>query len=148
MIQARHKRKRARTFSLLFMLLVLCMRMFYAPLHMAEEEHLGVAGLFAAQVSFETGHPHDEHAHQGHSHGDQDEENHPPHPALDHAFDLVPPKSPTHQAPVSWLALLSVEFASPPAPNSLSSVALQLELRPPKQQTRAVQRPRGPPSVS
>ena len=132
------KRKQQRTLPLLILLLALGLRVFYVPVHLAQKEHLGPGAHHLAHAS--TG---GEHADDGHQH----DEDHVPHPAIDHATDLIAQKTLTHLTPVDALAPVLVEVWSLPLPSRLSR-AIAPELRPPEGTTHLVSPPRGPPATA
>lgn len=136
--QRKHEQKRA--IPLLLVLLALGLRLVYVPIHLAHEEHLGAGAVHPLSHAADEG----EHADDGHDHGDD----HPPHPAVDHASELIAQRARSQQqTSLDLQALPPVESWSLPAPCPLSTTAAP-EPRPPKQWPRLAQWARGPPAAA
>lgn len=130
-------KKQSRTFVLLLCLLAMGLRLFHAPVHLAQEEHFGSNGHPTSHAA-----EGDSHANHGHEHDDS----HLPHSALDHANDFIAWRTPDRQESVDLSALLPGESWSPPVWRALAKAALP-EPRPPKLRPRLASRPRGPPAA-
>lgn len=124
-----------RTFVLMLVVLAMVMRVLYTPVHMAQEEHFEVGG-----------HPVSQAADQGGSDHDHDDD-HSPHPALDHATDLIAQRTQDQQVPVDQPALTFAEAWSPLAPMPLSRTT-DAEPKRPKAKPRISPRLRGPPAAA
>jgi len=72
--------RQQRSLVLLVVMLALGVRVLYAPFHLAQDEHLQSEGHLALHADES-----EDQATDGHDH----EHDHPPHPALDHASDLI-----------------------------------------------------------
>jgi hypothetical protein len=129
--------------SVALILLALGLRILAAPIHLAQEEHLGL-GPSAASVGGEPGV--DGH---GHGHGDDDEDGgeHTPHSAFDHLSELIVQRSPASQGPVAALALPVFEAWTLTDPTAASG-SEEPELWPPRPGPRHAPRLRGPPVAS
>ncbi len=130
-------KKQSRTLVLLFVLLAMGLRVLHTPIHLAQEEHLGAGGHPISHAAEGEGHSDDDHEH---------DEDHVPHPALDHASDLIAQRTQVKQTTIDLPALPLEESWSLPAPRALSK-ATQPEHRPPKPRPRLAPRPRGPPAA-
>lgn len=129
-----------RAIPLLLVLLALGLRVLYVPIHLAHEEHLGTGAGHPLSHASDEG----EHADDGHDHGDD----HPPHPAGDHASELIAQRAPSQQqTSIDLQALPPVESWSLPAPCALSLTAAP-EPRPPRQEPHLAPWPRGPPAAA
>ncbi|MFT7667437.1 MAG: hypothetical protein ACI8X5_000116 [Planctomycetota bacterium] len=148
MTQPERTKREESKLPLFLMLLAMGIRMLYAPIHLAQEEHFGSAAHSFSHVVARDHHDHKGHAHHKHEHSEHDHDEHPPHPAEDHVAELVITTARTSQALVATQAMLASEGWSHPAVNLLSSAVVCLELRPPRSRPRLVQRQRGPPSAS
>lgn len=140
MTTPKRKQMQKRAFPLLLVLIALGLRVLYVPLHLAHEEHLGAGATHPLSHASDEG----EHADDGHDH----EDDHPPHPAADHANELVAQRaSSQQQTSFDLQALPPVESWALPAPCLLSKTAAP-EPRPPKQRPRLAQWARGPPTAA
>lgn len=135
--QSRTK-KQPRALTLLLVLFAIGLRVIYVPIHLAQEEHLGAGGHPISHAADGEGHADDDHEH---------DEDHLPHPAIDHASDLIAQRTQYKQTTIDLPALPLEESWSLPAPRA-SSKATQPEQRPPKLRPRIASRPRGPPAAA
>lgn len=132
----RHEQKRA--FLFLLVLLALILRLVYVPFHLANEEHLEAGAVHPSRDSVMAGQADRDHDH---------EDGHLPHPAADHASELIADRAPTQQSTILLLALPPGETWSLPAPSTEPGVAGP-EPRPPRQWPPRAWRPRGPPAAA
>jgi hypothetical protein len=122
----------------MLVLLAMGLRALYTPIHLAQEQHFGVGGHSVSHAEEDEGHGSDDHEH---------DDDHPPHPILDHTTDLIAQRTQDHHGAVDLTALLSEEDWSPLAPMQLPWTT-EPEPKPPKPKPRPVPRPRGPPAVA
>jgi hypothetical protein len=139
MIHPQNKTKtQPRALVLLFVLLAMGLRVLYTPIHLAQEEHFGAGGHPLSHAAEGEGHADDDHEH---------DDDHLPHPSLDHASDLIAQRTQRQQRSVDLPALPIEEGWSRQAPRQVSTMAAP-EPRPPKPKPRPAPRPRGPPAAA
>ena len=125
-----------RLSALLFVILALGVRLLYRPIHLAQEDHHGGGG-----------HP-VWHSAEADLHGSPEHEGdgeHIPHPALDHAGDLIAPRGPGQERVISVAALPpTLELELPPSHGFFTEPRNEesTPLPPPRRSAR----PRGPPA--
>jgi hypothetical protein len=122
-------------------LLALALRVLYVPLHLALEEHVGRGGhAHGAQLAVHS-------AVGGHHDGDHDpSRGHEPHPALDHASDLIVARTRALQGTID-LPFQLPEECRLAAPQARVSAAAELEPRPPAARPLSPRRSRAPPAA-
>jgi len=122
---------------MLLVLFALVLRLLYVPSHLALEEHSATGGSPYSHASSGVGHPDEDHHH---------EEDHPSHPAVDHAGDLIAQRV-SHQTQMDLSALLPVERPLVVALRALCTTR-ETSRRAPDPRPRAALRPRGPPAAA
>lgn len=128
---------------LVLMLLALGLRSLFVPIHLAEEEHVGIGG---------SGHPHshglveEEHVAGDHHHHDHDD-GHQPHPETDHTSELIVERAPS---PPVWVDPPELPSSDPwfyAARDTFSTIEPP-EIRPPQTRPRPASPSRGPPAAA